>query len=232
MNQSAPASDSPPLPPIADFKDRRAGLMVFGILEILLGALCILMVGFMVLGQVVMSRAGGAALSARMMLPGMLTYVSLAAAFVWLGIGSIRCRRWARALVLVLAWFWLCIGVITVPLMAFLMPRILSASTPNGPGLPRGVLVTVVVFQMVFMTLFMIAAVVRHDLLWFAGHIAGAGPGWLVVLAWPKMVSTQRGRMVGASGFPGGSGGFQPDHFLTRGPYGFVSEDGLSAGAD
>jgi len=36
-----------------------------------------------------------------------LFYALLAVLFVWLGIGSIMARRWARALVLVSSWFWL-----------------------------------------------------------------------------------------------------------------------------
>jgi len=156
VNQTSPLNNLPPLLPVTDFKDRRAGLLVFGILEILLGVLCVLLVGFMVLGQVMVSQTTGAALGNRMMLPGMLFYVGLAAVFVWLGIGSIRCRRWARALLLILAWSWLCVGVITVPFMGFLMPRILAASSPNGQGLPPGALVVVIVFQLVFMTLFLV----------------------------------------------------------------------------
>lgn len=157
MNPTEPLGDAPPPPPVIDFKDRRRGLMVFGILEILLGVLCLLMVGLMVLGQAMASRAGGgAAFNAQMMVPAMVVYVTLAAGFVWLGIGSIRYRRWARALVLILAWFWLCVGVITIPLLGVVMPRILAGSAPNGQGLPPGMLVTVMVFQLVFMTLFFV----------------------------------------------------------------------------
>jgi len=44
MNQEIP----PPLP--VEFKDRKTGLTIFGILTILLGLLCALMVLFMFLG--------------------------------------------------------------------------------------------------------------------------------------------------------------------------------------
>jgi len=143
------------IPPFTDYKDRKIGLLVFGILEILLGLMCVLMVGLMVLGQIMLSRTPGA-FNSRMMLPGMLVYVALGAVFVWLGIGSIRCRRWARALLLILAWGWLCIGVITVPVMGFVMPGILSSSAPNGQALPPGALVVILVFQLLFMTLFLV----------------------------------------------------------------------------
>jgi CHASE2 domain-containing sensor protein len=91
----------------------------------------------MLLGQAMAAGTPGA-LNSRVILPALIVYVALAAAFVWLGIGSIRCRRWARALILILAWAWLCVGVITVPLMAFLMPRILSAPPASGQALPVG----------------------------------------------------------------------------------------------
>ena len=82
MNQISPLNDLPPLLPVSDFKDRHAGLLVFGILEILLGVLCVVLVGFMVLGQVMASRATGAALNSRMLLPGVLFYIGER---LWLG---------------------------------------------------------------------------------------------------------------------------------------------------
>lgn len=155
MSENASPQGIPPLAPLADYKDRHVGLLVFGILEILLGVMCLLMVGFIILGQAMLSRTPGA-FDSRMMVPGMLVYVGLAAVFVWVGIGSIRCRRWARALMLILAWAWLCVGLISVPVMGFVMPGILATSTPKGQGLPQGALVVILVVQLVFMTLLMV----------------------------------------------------------------------------
>jgi hypothetical protein len=156
-----------PLPPVVDHKDRRVGLLVFGILEILLGLMCVLMAGVMVLGQVMLSRTPGT-FDSRMILPAVFVYLGLAAVFVSLGIGSIRCRRWARALLLILAWPWLCVGVISVPVMGFVMPGMLAHSQVNGgPGLPHGALVVIVVFQLLFMTVLMVA--IPGALAWFYG---------------------------------------------------------------
>lgn len=154
MNQDASPQDLPPPP--RQFRDRRTGLLIFGILEILLGAACLLMVGIAFLGQVMLSRKQETALNSRMLLPAIFVYFALAGAFVWLGIGSILCRRWARALLLILAWIWLCIGVFTVPLTAFFMPRILSSPPPNGQALPHGLLIGIMVFQLIFITLTMV----------------------------------------------------------------------------
>ena len=48
MNGSPPP---PVIPQASDFKDRRSGLIVFGILEIILGALAALIIPLMLLGQ-------------------------------------------------------------------------------------------------------------------------------------------------------------------------------------
>src|SRR6185369_5783408 len=103
MNEAPPLQESPAPPPLPDFKDRRTGLLVFGILEILLGGLCLLLIGFMALGQAMLSRTSPGAVNSQALVPAMVIYLGLAAIFVCLGVGSIRCRRWARALLLILA---------------------------------------------------------------------------------------------------------------------------------
>jgi hypothetical protein len=103
-----------------------------------------------------LARTSGVPVNMQMLIPGLMFYVVLAAAFVWLGIGSIQCRRWARALLLILAWFWLCLGVVTVPMMAWLMPRILASAPPGGQALPASARAVVVVIQIVFMSVFFV----------------------------------------------------------------------------
>jgi len=155
MNEVPPIHDAPPgLPP--SYRDRHTGLMLFGILEILLGALCLLMAGLMVVGQVMLERRTGAPASMQMLIPGMLFYAGIAVAMVWLGIGSVQCRRWARALVLILAWVWLGAGVLMVPMMAWLMPRIMASAEAGGQTMPAGAMAVVVVIQIIFMSVFFI----------------------------------------------------------------------------
>jgi len=156
VNEAPPITNIPPLPPVPPFRDRHTGLLVFGILEILLGTLCVLMAGFTALAQVMESQTPETNINSRMMLFGALFYIAFAAVFVWLGIGSIQCRRWARSLLLILAWSWLGVGVIAVPLMGFFMPRILAASPPNGPALPPGMLPVIVVMQLIFMSVLLV----------------------------------------------------------------------------
>lgn len=125
-NSSAPI-ETEPTPPA--YKNRSCGLIVFGVLNILLGALSGLMVPVMLLGQAINARNPNAPpASLAMLLPGLLIYAGLAVALIWLGIGSIKVRRWARALLLIFAWSWLVIGVITMAVMIVVFPKMVATA--------------------------------------------------------------------------------------------------------
>ena len=133
MNEQNP--ETTPVEPTAlpSYKDRSTGLTVFGILTILLGCLTGLLILLMLVGQAVAARnpnAPPAPLSA--ILPAILIYVILAVALVWLGIGSIKARRWARALLLIFSWGWLVMGVIALISVAIIMPKILAGAASAG----------------------------------------------------------------------------------------------------
>ncbi|HEV3458071.1 MAG TPA: hypothetical protein VHG32_16010 [Thermoanaerobaculia bacterium] len=85
------------------YKDRQVGLVLFGILDCLIG-LFVLLVAPLPLLALVRSELGS-------VLPNLIFDLLLAVAFIWLGIGSILARRWARTLMLVLSWLWLVSGV-------------------------------------------------------------------------------------------------------------------------
>jgi hypothetical protein len=85
-----------------------------------------------------------------------LIYLGLAVVFVWLGIGSMQCRRWARALMLILAWSWLAMGIITVPFMAVILPRAMTNATQQGPPFPPGLMVGIIVFQILLMSVLLV----------------------------------------------------------------------------
>ncbi len=94
------------------FKDRRAGLIIFGIVQIVMGACCAMLIPLMLMG--LRANAGGAAaVNVRMVIPIIGIYAPLAVALVWLGIGSIMARRWARALILIESWMWLVVGLVS-----------------------------------------------------------------------------------------------------------------------
>ena len=69
------------------YKDRSAGLIVFGILTILLGCLAGLLVLLMLVGQAASARTTGAPATLSTILPAVFIYGVLAVALVWLGIG-------------------------------------------------------------------------------------------------------------------------------------------------
>lgn len=143
MNQPPPVADSP------EFKDRRTGLIVFGILAIFIGCMCALFVPLMFLGQALAARPSGEPPDYRMIAPTITVYGALAIGFVWLGIGSIMARRWARALLLVLAWMWLLLGVFTTGFMAVFLPTILAESQPDAQ-LPHAARVVVTAISLGF----------------------------------------------------------------------------------
>ncbi len=111
----------------ASFKDRKVGLVVFGIFQILLGGLCALFLPLIVLGTMMDKSA-----SLRAVVPGALFYAFLAAWFITMGVGSILARRWARALSLIFSCLWLACGVSALAFLLLLMPDIFAQMSRSG----------------------------------------------------------------------------------------------------
>ncbi len=130
-------NETAPVKPAPVYKDRRMALKVFGIAEILLGALVGLMVPFMILGMALAARTEPEAVNVRIIAPSVALYAGAAVALIWLGIGSIKARRWARAITLVVGWFWLVVGVTSLIVTAVVMPQVLQDSANGAPGVGR-----------------------------------------------------------------------------------------------
>src|SRR5436190_12261921 len=96
------ASPPPLVQPV--YKDRRTGLIVFGIFAILIGAFCALLVPVMIFGQVMAARRLGTEFETSAALISSAVYGAMAVVMIWLGVGSILARRWARALLLCVGW--------------------------------------------------------------------------------------------------------------------------------
>lgn len=140
-----PEYPSAPVQPLT-FKDRRTGLVIFGILSCLIG-------GFAALGALAMPLAlatsnmvpktpGVPQPDARSMIVGAIIYVGIAVLFVWLGVDSFRTKRWVRPIVLTVGWTWLILGVCGMVMLAFTAPHLMdmmsaSAAAQGGPGLPK-----------------------------------------------------------------------------------------------
>jgi hypothetical protein len=121
-------NDSPA--PSVSHQDRSTGLLVFGILTILMGALCALFVVLMLSSQALVARDPSLA-NPRSLIPGVVLYGALAVAFVWLGIGSIRARRWARALLVILSGGWLLMGIGSLIAVVLVLPSAFSGDLPG-----------------------------------------------------------------------------------------------------
>ena len=109
--------------------------MVFGILEILLGALSWLFVPLMLLSLAFAGRHGAAA-TPPMIVPIVGLYALSGTILIWLGIGSILARRWARALWVCLSGVGFATGLLALPFAGYMtvieIPRSMAANGPPG----------------------------------------------------------------------------------------------------
>lgn len=139
---------------VRPYRDRRTALLIAGVLEILLGVGAWLMAAFMVWVASMLAAQGAG--SKGSMIPGMAAYGIAGLVFVILGVGSIRARRWARALWLIVSSFWLICGVFTVAVIAWFMPSALAGAAPPGQQPPPGVQSILWIAILSFVAVFMI----------------------------------------------------------------------------
>jgi len=157
-------SETIPAPPA--FTDRSTGLLIFGIIQIILGLLAALMIPFAMLGAF-MSRLvpGSAGMRPGQVVSGIVTYAVIAAVLVTLGVGSVQAKRWARALTLVTSWYGLAIGALVTILFTVVLPvgmrTVMAQAQQNSPdaaspGLSTAVMATIVTIIIVFAAFFLI----------------------------------------------------------------------------
>ena len=157
---------NPVIPPVvADalpaYKDRSAGLMIFGILTLLLGGVVGLFVPLMLFGQMMAAKAPNAPpANTTVILQAVVIYGCLAVVLIGLGIGSIRARRWARALLLIFSWSWLVIGIFMTVIMPFFMAKVFANLPPNAktgqPAMPPAAITGMVIFMTLFFFVFFV----------------------------------------------------------------------------
>ncbi len=138
------------------FRDRKGWLIFFGIVEILMGLVCLLLLGFMLLALVFASNsaASAAAVPLKTLIGALFMYGLLAAFFITMGIGSILSRRWARAIMLMVSALWLSFGSIVLIMMFSLLPQMFSGPAMNGqqvqPEIVAAAKAVIVVFAIIF----------------------------------------------------------------------------------
>jgi hypothetical protein len=162
MNEQNPSTPPVETAPWPAYKDRSTGLIIFGILTLLLGCLAGLFVPLMLFGQLMAAKAPDAPpVNHAAILPAIVIYGGLAVTLVWLGIGSITARRWARALLLIFSWSWLIMGIFMTAIMPFIMGNAFAKLPPNAktgqPAMPpaaiTGMLIGMTLFFFVFFAL-------------------------------------------------------------------------------
>jgi MFS family permease len=114
-----------------EYHDRKAGLIVFGILTMLTGCVMALLVPLIIWAQFVAAETTHVPVNSRAMIPAAIFCGLFSVTFIWLGIGSILTRRWARALLLISSWTWLTIGIVSMAYLAFLLPQIMAVLDSN-----------------------------------------------------------------------------------------------------
>ena len=138
------------------FKDRKTGLVLFGVLQIGLGVFCALMIPLMLFGMIMSKAAaskGAPPMDAHMMIPAVSVYVVMATWFIWMGIGSILARRWARALLVVTSWIWLACGLGGLVCVWLILPDMYAQMVANGQ-LPQFMVNVLLGVTFAFMALF------------------------------------------------------------------------------
>jgi len=129
-----------------------------------LGALVALFIPMVLLSAVMSRKTLGTAMPMGTYLMACLTYGALAILLVTLGTGSMRARRWAWALTLILSWFWLIVGVLATAFLTAVLPgsfaaglRKAAVANPGGGNLPIGVTSVILTFVIVLVAVFLVA---------------------------------------------------------------------------
>jgi hypothetical protein len=158
------------------YRDRGTGLTIFGVVQIILGLLAALMVPLIALSAFMARLAPGGAMRPGQMISGMATYAFASAALLALGIGSVRMKRWARALTLVTSWYWLIMGALATVLLTAILPVIMkgvlaqmkqssadASSAEVSTGVMAVILTLIILFAAFFLVLVPIAFVIFYS---------------------------------------------------------------------
>ncbi|HPA17893.1 MAG TPA: hypothetical protein PLU30_09095 [Verrucomicrobiae bacterium] len=158
-------------PSAQDHKDQRTGMIVFGSLGVLAGCLCgLFCLFYLAMAAGLLGSAARPPFAAFVQVMGF--YGGAGVAFIWLGIGSIACLRWARALILAMAWLWLVSGAMGLAVL-FAMhgnfdQAMAQAFKDAGGGPPPGVVLAIKLVTLSVLTV--IYVIIPAALLLFYGR--------------------------------------------------------------
>jgi hypothetical protein len=169
-----------PLPEAPGYRDRGTGLVIFGVLQIILGLFAALMVPLAAFGAFMSRLAPGGGMRPAQFISTVATYAFLSAAFIGLGIGSVQMKRWARALTLVTSWYGLITGVLVTILLTAALPVIMrsalaqaqqNAPTPS-PAISAGVMAVILTLIIVFAAIFLVLIPIAFVIFYSRGDVA------------------------------------------------------------
>jgi hypothetical protein len=125
-----PTRDSDPT-----FKDRSTRLTLFGLLAIVVGCFSILLglLHLLLLASGGLPGVESIPVDRRTSAMGVVLYALVGGAFICVGVGSVRKRRWARPLMLTLSWTWLLGGTAVLLLLPGMLDVVLRGASPGMP---------------------------------------------------------------------------------------------------
>lgn len=133
-------------------------MVIFGILTIIGGCICALFALLAAVAPMLAAKAPNPPPTSPNVLPAVVMYCAIAIGFVWLGVGSIIPRRWARALLAVISWTLVVFGISGLGMFALMAPQfkqtMAAAQPPNQPPLSDSMQTGMIVGMFCFFGLF------------------------------------------------------------------------------
>jgi hypothetical protein len=157
----------------AALKDRKTGLVIFGIFHIIIGFFCALSIPLMIFGMMAatgLDKGAVPPISVGQIILVVSLYLLLAVWFVWMGIGSILARKWARALILITSWLWLICGLIGFICILLFMPDIFSPAAA-GEEMSKEAAVIIQSIVAVFLAFILIVIPAAFVLFYISRHV-------------------------------------------------------------
>lgn len=146
---------------MTEFRDRRGGLLAFGILQIVIGLICALFVLVLAAALELTSRRGIA--PPTNIAPAFVIYGAAAFYFITVGSGSIRARRWARAMSVAFSAAWLAVGIAVVLSSLLFIRRTLVFVRPSETALVIGSTAAILIVAFIVLPLALFLFYRRDD---------------------------------------------------------------------
>ncbi len=168
----------------ASSSDRRGGLILFGILQIVLGLICGLFVLGLAAAIEITSRRG--ITTPPNAAPALVVYGAAAYYFVTIGAGSIRARRWARAMSVAFSAAWLAAGLAVIGSALVMLPRMMVFVRPSETAVAVASTIAAIAIGFVLLPLALFLFY-RRDSVRLTCELHDARPRWTDRVPWPVL---------------------------------------------